>query len=164
MARELPRACSYFAAVVAFSPEMSTCGRCSIITVVAYTQINIDDTMMLFLGFPLGFFASRNFFWNRSLPDRVVPYPRARVGPGLCLQFRARHRGDQPILRRPLSAHLPLGRSIGVFALHSDLRGIAAARNARASADDRRALAPAARAVPDVKTCRGRAQGDRRCS
>lgn len=39
---------------------------CSIITVVAYTQINIDDTMMLFLGFPLslrlGFFPE----WVRS--------------------------------------------------------------------------------------------------
>ena len=76
MARELPRACSYFAAVVAFSPEMSTCGRCSIITVVAYTQINIDDTMMLFLGFPLGFFASGIFsgmgpFLTELFPTRV---------------------------------------------------------------------------------------------
>src|SRR5438477_8581376 len=31
---------------------------CSIVTVVAYTQLPIDDTMMLVLGFPLGFFAS----------------------------------------------------------------------------------------------------------
>src|SRR5262245_9426732 len=34
---------------------------CSIITVIAYTLIPIDDVMMLFLGFPLGFFASGIF-------------------------------------------------------------------------------------------------------
>src|SRR5262249_51043117 len=34
---------------------------CSIVTVVAYTQIPVDDGMMLVLGFPLGFFASGVF-------------------------------------------------------------------------------------------------------
>ena len=34
---------------------------CSIVTVVVYTQIPVDDTMMLFLGFPLGFLASGIF-------------------------------------------------------------------------------------------------------
>src|SRR4029077_3620381 len=96
-----------------------------------------------------------DFFRNGAFPDRAVPYPRARVGPGLCLQFRTRHRGDQPILRRPaerLPAAWPLDWRIRNPRLwHSDLRGIAATRNARASADGRRALTLAARAAPDAK-------------
>jgi sugar phosphate permease len=31
---------------------------CSVLTVFVYTQLPINDTMMLILGFPLGFFAS----------------------------------------------------------------------------------------------------------
>jgi len=34
---------------------------CSLITVVAYTQLAIDDGLMLLLGFPLGFFATGIF-------------------------------------------------------------------------------------------------------
>jgi hypothetical protein len=38
-----------------------------VITVLAYTQLPITDTMMLFLGFPLGFFASGIFSaWDLS--------------------------------------------------------------------------------------------------
>jgi hypothetical protein len=41
---------------------------CSILTVIVYTQIPVDDGMMLFLGFPLGFFSQGVFFpaWGRS--------------------------------------------------------------------------------------------------
>src|SRR6266566_6955604 len=34
---------------------------CSILTVISYTQILVDDVMMLFLGFPLGFFSQGVF-------------------------------------------------------------------------------------------------------
>jgi nitrate/nitrite transporter NarK len=40
---------------------------CSIATVILYTQISIDNTTMMFLGFPLGFFASGSIpAWDRS--------------------------------------------------------------------------------------------------
>src|SRR5712672_664143 len=49
---------------------------CSIVTVVAYTQLPINDTVMLFLGFPLGFFASGIFsgmgpFLTENFPTRI---------------------------------------------------------------------------------------------
>jgi MFS family permease len=45
---------------------------CSIVTVISYTQLPVDDTMMLFLGFPPGFFS-----------QGVFSDPHPRLGPGL---------------------------------------------------------------------------------
>jgi MFS family permease len=49
---------------------------CSLITVLVYTQLPIDDTLMLLLGFPLGFFASGLFsgmgaFLTENFPTRM---------------------------------------------------------------------------------------------
>ena len=131
---------------------------CSIITVVAYTQINIDDTMMLFLGFPLGFFASGIFSRNGSLPDPSCSLPacagRARALPTISDAASRRSTHSSSAAERPPAAW-PLDWRIRHPRLwHSDLRGIAATRNARASADGRRALTLAARAVPEPNVLR----------
>jgi len=49
---------------------------CSVLTVFVYTQLPINDTMMLILGFPLGFFASGIFsgmgaFLTENFPTRM---------------------------------------------------------------------------------------------
>jgi len=49
---------------------------CSVLTVFVYTQLPVNDTMMLILGFPLGFFASGIFsgmgaFLTENFPTRV---------------------------------------------------------------------------------------------
>jgi MFS family permease len=90
---------------------------CSIITVVAYTQIQIDDTMMLFLGFPLGFFASGIFSGMGPFLTELFPTRVRGSGQGFAYNFGRGVAAINPFFVGLLSAHLPLGRSIGVFAI-----------------------------------------------
>jgi MFS family permease len=90
---------------------------CSIVTVVAYTQIPVTDGIMLVLGFPLGFFASGVFsgigpFFTELFPTRV-----RGSGQGFAYNFGRGVAALNPWLVGMLSATLPLGQSIGVFAL-----------------------------------------------
>jgi MFS family permease len=66
---------------------------CSILTVFVYTQLPVNDAMILVLGFTLGFFAFGIFsgmgaFLTENFPTRV-----RGVWPRLCLQFRAGRSG-----------------------------------------------------------------------
>jgi len=90
---------------------------CSIITVVAYTQIQIDDTMMLFLGFPLGFFASGIFSGMGPFLTELFPTRVRGSGQGFAYNFGRGVAAVNPFFVGLLSAHLSLGRSIGVFAI-----------------------------------------------
>jgi MFS family permease len=88
----------------------------SLTTVIAYTQLPIDDTVMLFLGFPLGFFASGIFsgmgpFLTENFPTRV-----RGSGQGFTYNFGRGIAAMNPTFVGLLSATMPLGRSIGVFA------------------------------------------------
>src|SRR5215471_684321 len=90
---------------------------CSVLTVVAYTQLPIDNTMMLYLGFPLGFFASGIFsgmgaFLTENFPTRV-----RGSGQGFAYNFGRGIAALNPFFVGVLSATLPLGQSIGVFAI-----------------------------------------------
>jgi MFS family permease len=90
---------------------------CSVLTVLAYTQLSIDDTMMLYLGFPLGFFASGIFsgmgaFLTENFPTRV-----RGSGQGFAYNFGRGIAALNPFFVGMLSATLPLGQSIGVFAV-----------------------------------------------
>jgi MFS family permease len=89
---------------------------CSLITVVVYTQLPIDDDLMLLLGFPLGFFATGIFagmgaFLTENFPKRI----RAS-GQGFACNFGRGIAALNPTFVGLLSATLPLGQSIGVFA------------------------------------------------
>ena len=90
---------------------------CSIITVVAYTQIQIDDTMMLFLGFPLGFFASGIFSGMGPFLTELFATRVRGSGQGFAYNFGRGVAAINPFFVGLLSAHLTLGRSIGVFAI-----------------------------------------------
>jgi len=90
---------------------------CSVLTVVAYTELPIDNTMMLYLGFPLGFFASGIFsgmgaFLTENFPTRV-----RGSGQGFAYNFGRGIAALNPFFVGVLSATLPLGQSIGVFAV-----------------------------------------------
>jgi MFS family permease len=89
---------------------------CSLLTVVIYTQLAVTDSMMLVLGFPLGFFASGIFsgmgaFLTENFPTRV-----RGSGQGFSYNFGRGIAALNPFFVGVLSASLPLGQSIGVFA------------------------------------------------
>jgi len=89
---------------------------CSLITVLVYTQLPIDDALMLALGFPLGFFASGIFsgmgaFLTENFPTRV-----RGSGQGFAYNFGRGIGALNPTLVGLLSTTLTLGQSIGTFA------------------------------------------------
>jgi MFS family permease len=89
---------------------------CSLVAVFVYTQLHINDTLMLILGFPLGFFANGIFagmgaFLTENYPTRV-----RGSGQGFAYNFGRGMAALNPTLVGLLSATVPLGRSIGIFA------------------------------------------------
>jgi MFS family permease len=90
---------------------------CSIVTVIVYTQIPVDNTMMLLLGFPLGFFASGIFSGMGPFLTELFPTRMRGSGQGFAYNFGRGIAAMNPLFVGMLSAKLPLGQSIGVFAL-----------------------------------------------
>jgi MFS family permease len=88
----------------------------SAVVVFAYTQFDIGNTQMLVLGFPLGFFASGIFsgmgpFFTELFPSRV-----RGTGQGFAYNFGRGIGAVFPTLVGYLSAGMPLGKAIGIFA------------------------------------------------
>jgi MFS family permease len=92
-------------------------GVCSIITVILYTQIPVDNTTIMFLGFPLGFFASGIFSGMGPFLTELFPTRIRGSGQGFAYNFGRGVASFNPLLVGLLSATLPLGQSIGIFAL-----------------------------------------------
>jgi MFS family permease len=90
---------------------------CSIITVIAYTQLPIDNTTMMYLGFPLGFFASGIFSGTGPFLTELFPTRVRGSGQGFAYNFGRGVAALNPLFVGMLSARLPLGQSIGVFAV-----------------------------------------------
>ena len=90
---------------------------CSIATVFVYTQLPITDTMMLVLGFPLGFFASGIFSGMGPFLTENFPTRMRGSGQGFTYNFGRGIAALNPWFVGLLSAKLPLGQSIGVFAV-----------------------------------------------
>ncbi len=89
---------------------------CSFATVIIYTSIAFDDATMLLLGFPLGFFASGIFSGMGAFFTELFPTRVRASGQGFCYNFGRGLGAINPWLVGVLSATLPLGRAIGVFA------------------------------------------------
>ena len=88
----------------------------SFVIALLYTYLPITDTMMLLLGFPLGFFASGVFsgvgpFFTELFPTRI----RAS-GQGFSYNFGRGFGALFPTFVGALSAKLGLGGAIGLFA------------------------------------------------
>jgi MFS family permease len=90
---------------------------CSIVTVFVYTQLPITDAMMLILGFPLGFFASGIFSGMGPFLTENFPTRMRGSGQGFTYNFGRGIAALNPWFVGLLSAKLPLGQSIGVFAV-----------------------------------------------
>jgi MFS family permease len=90
---------------------------CSVLTVIAYTELAIDNTMMLYLGFPLGFFASGIFSGMGAFLTENFPTRMRGSGQGFAYNFGRGIAALNPFFVGVLSASLPLGQSIGIFAL-----------------------------------------------
>lgn len=89
---------------------------CSGATAVIYTWLPVSDAMMLVLGFPLGFFVSGNFsgvgaFFTELFPSRV-----RGSGQGFAYNFGRGIGALFPALVGFMSATMPLGAAIGLFA------------------------------------------------
>jgi MFS family permease len=89
----------------------------SIIIVIAYTQIPVDDALMLVLGFPLGFFSQGVFSGMGPFLTELFPTRVRGSGQGFTYNFGRGIAAMNPLLVGMLSAVLPLGQSIGVFAV-----------------------------------------------
>jgi MFS family permease len=100
---------------------------CSLVTVVTYTQIPLDDGTMLFLGFPLGFFSQAIFAGMGPFLTELFPTRMRGSGQGFSYNFGRGIAASNPYLVGLLSGLLPLGQSIGVFAAISYVVMIAAA-------------------------------------
>lgn len=90
---------------------------CSIVTVFVYTQIPVDNTTIMFLGFPLGFFASGIFSGMGPFLTELFPTRVRGSGQGFAYNFGRGVASFNTLFVGLLSATLPLGQSIGVFAL-----------------------------------------------
>jgi MFS family permease len=90
---------------------------CSIVTVIVYTQLPIDNTTIMYLGFPLGFFASGIFSGMGPFLTELFPTRVRGSGQGFAYNFGRGVAAMNPLFVGMLSAKLPLGQSIGVFAI-----------------------------------------------
>jgi MFS family permease len=91
---------------------------CSIVTVAVYTQIPANGSIiMLVLGFPLGFFASSVFSGLGPFFTELFPTRMRGSGQGFAYNGGRGVAALYPLLVGIGSASLPLGQSIGLFAL-----------------------------------------------
>ena len=88
----------------------------SAIIAVLYTLIPISNTVMLFLGFPLGFFVSGNFSGCGPFLTELFPSRVRGSGQGFVYNFgRGLSAFTAPIVGA-MSGGMPLGQSIGIVA------------------------------------------------
>ncbi len=84
--------------------------------VLVYTHVEVTNTQMLLLGFPLGFFASGIFSGMGAFFTELFPTRIRGSGQGFSYNFGRGVGALFPSLVGYLSATMPLGRAIGVFA------------------------------------------------
>jgi MFS family permease len=89
-------------------------GICTAVTAVLYTLIPIDNTTMLFLGFPLGFFLSGNFSGVGAFLTELFPSRVRGSGQGFVYNFGRGLGAFSPPLVGYMSATIPLGQAIGI--------------------------------------------------
>jgi len=94
---------------------------CALILVVCYTQFPITDSMMLVLGFPLGFFLSGIFSGMGAYLSELFPSHIRGSGQGFCYNFGRAIGAFFPAMVGHLSASIPLGYAIGYMAAASYL-------------------------------------------
>ncbi len=89
---------------------------CCVLTVVCYLFLPLTDTEMLFLGFPLGFFAAGIPASLGTLFNELYPVEVRATGVGFCYNFGRVVSAGFPWLVGHMSTSMPLGRAIGIDA------------------------------------------------
>lgn len=89
----------------------------AIALVLVYTQIEITNSVMLVLGFPLGFFASGYFSGVGPFLTELYPTRLRGSGQGFTYNFGRGIGALFPALVGYLSAKIPLSQSIAIFAV-----------------------------------------------
>lgn len=87
----------------------------SFIIVLLYTQMPVSDSVMLWLGFPLGFFASGIFSGMGAFLTELFPTRVRGSGQGFCYNVGKIIAALFPLLIGLLGEKIPLGLGIGVF-------------------------------------------------
>ena len=88
----------------------------SLLIVLSYTRLDLSNREMLFLGFPLGFFASGVFSGIGAFFTELFPTRIRGSGQGFAYNFGRGVGALFPSLVGYLGASLPLGEAIGLFA------------------------------------------------
>ncbi|MCW5255169.1 MFS transporter [Verminephrobacter aporrectodeae subsp. tuberculatae] len=83
---------------------------------LTYTNVVVGNTAMLFLGLPLGFFASGVFSGMGAFLTELFPTRVRGSGQGFCYNVGRAVGALFPFLIGLASQHMPLGHAIGVFA------------------------------------------------
>ena len=69
----------------------------AIAVMLIYTQVPLTNEVLLGARLPARLLCVRLFLRRGRIPDRALSDPAARIGPGLLLQFRPRHRRAVPV-------------------------------------------------------------------
>jgi MFS family permease len=93
----------------------------SFTTVLFYTALPVSDHVMLFLGFPLGFFPSGAFSPMGAFFTELFPTSVRGSGQGFAYNLGRGVGALFPALVGYFSAHMPLGKAIAVFAVSAYL-------------------------------------------
>ncbi|KVR72538.1 MFS transporter [Burkholderia cepacia] len=89
----------------------------SMVIAFAYTSLNLTNASMLWLGFPLGFFASGIFSGMGAFLTELFPTRVRGSGQGFCYNVGRAIGALFPFLIGALSKQYGLGMSIGIFAV-----------------------------------------------
>ena len=89
---------------------------CCVITVRIYLFVPLTNTQMLFLGFPLGFFAAGIPSSLGALFNELYPQQYRGAGVGFCYNFGRILSSIFPFLVGHMSASMSLGSAIGIDA------------------------------------------------
>lgn len=88
---------------------------CSVMTVLAYMFLPITDSVLLFLGAPLGFFSSGIYSGIGAFFNELYPTSLRGSGIGFCFNVGRALGALFPALVGYISASMPLGEAIGIF-------------------------------------------------
>ncbi|HAT30111.1 MAG TPA: MFS transporter [Janthinobacterium sp.] len=88
----------------------------SLCIALAYTRLPVNDTLMLFLGFPLGFFVSGVFSGMGAFLTELFPTRIRGSGQGFSYNMGRAVGSLFPLLIGMSSKFMPLGEAIGLYA------------------------------------------------
>jgi len=88
----------------------------SMVIALVYTHVPMTNSMMLILGFPLGFFASGIFAGMGAFLTELFPTRIRGSGQGFCYNFGRAVGATFPFLIGYVSHVMSLGHAIGIFA------------------------------------------------